>query len=48
MEYETPLLEEALDLYATPTLLDVDDVAGLTSGCWTAGFAFVGCNGDAV
>lgn len=38
MEYEAPLLEEALELYVTPTLLDVEDVAGVTSGCYTAGF----------
>lgn len=38
MEYQTPLIEEALDVYVTPTLLDVEDVASVTSGCWTAGF----------
>lgn len=38
MEYEAPLLEETLEIYVTPTLLDVEDVAGVTSGCYTAGF----------
>ena len=40
--------KKVLDPYVAPTLLDVDDVAGVTSGCFTAGFAFLGCGSAAV
>lgn len=42
MEYQIPVLEETLEVYATPTLIDVEDVASVTSGCYTAGF--FGCS----
>lgn len=39
MEYQTPELNET-EFYVTPMLLDVEEVAGLASGCFTAGISF--------
>ena len=37
MSYETPILEGPAELYETPLLLDVQDLAGCNWGCVTSG-----------
>ena len=37
MSYEAPILEGPAELYETPLLLDVQDLAGCNWGCVTSG-----------